>query len=558
MRRHPAGIAVLAFLLTWTVLVGPGEPFVPALHAQSPPLGFADVTAQVGVNAASALDPTLGRATGDWNAIAVGDYDGDGRDDLLLNTHPGFKLYRNQGNGTFVQAPFSLPAVVQNYNDHRHLLLWCDIDTDGDDDLIIGTGFDSATRVNLWMRNNGDGTFSNVASALRVEDPGSNDWAATCADLDRNGWPDVLFLRQGQDMTSAVQRLWMNYAMTFREEAQSRGFTERGSGRPYAAAFADISGDGYPEGALVGNNENFWALNRGDATFLLTTGVYEPIGSLSPYLHDAEAADFNGDGLLDWVILDTFGAQGNPIVSMYCGNGRFDTRPIYANGWDFCWRSAQTAGGALEPRSIAAGDFDNDGDVDFFATRAGGLKIDARTAKGQDYLYVNDGTGKFTESIASVPILRQFERTRVGAGGAAVIDYDLDGRLDLVVGYNMLYAPGPFRVYRNVSPQRNWVGFILRAPLILGANVELNACGRRQIRQVTAATGWLAQDSRNVHFGLGTCQVPARVVVRWPNGAVTDRTVTAGEYYVLSAPGGGTPSPATPPPPPPPPPTHHP
>lgn len=525
-------LTVLLALFAWN----------PQAQPQPARVMFEDVTARVGIDAV-AIDPADPRMSGDWGFIAIADYDRDGWDDLLLNLHPGVKLYKNTGKGTFELQPNPLPPVVPNITDHRHVFLWCDFNGDGYDDLITGTGFEGASRVNLWMRNNRNGTFTDVAAALGVQDPGSDDWSMTCVDIDRNGRLDVLMARKSVAgiADAPVERLWMNYGTTLRDEAEKRGFTNRTRAkRPYAVVFSDLNRDGQPDGVGVGNNYNSWFLGKPDGTYTLTTGVYTSFASLSPYLHDADFADFNGDGLQDAVIVDTFTTKtsDNPVLRVHCNNGLFNPSPNKADGLRQCWASPDLY--RADPRSLAVGDFDNDGAPDLFLTLAGDP-----AGVGRDLLYMNDGMARFTEvgrqaGIAGPPNLR-------GAGGVAVIDYDLDGRLDLVVGYNMLYYPGPFRVYRNVSNNGNsWVGFILRGPVV-GSWVEIAACGMRQIQHVTARTGWLAQHTRNAHFGLGTCRGPVNVTVTWPDGQQTKASVRAGAYHTVGPDGAPDLDPTPPP-----------
>lgn len=517
---------------------------------------FQDVTAQVGVDAV-AINPADPGNSGDWGFIAVGDWDQDGWDDVVLNTHPGFKFYRNNRDGTFSQTPSPLPPPVPNVTDHRHVLLWCDIDGDGWEDLIVGTGFASQTRVDLWMRNTRNGTFTNIAPQLGTEDPGANDWAITCADVDGDGRPDVMKNLADVpywDMNASAQRLWMNLGGTFKNEAMARGLGQLNgrAGRPYAIDCVDFNQTGFVDCVATGNNMSRWLLNLGRGSFRMITGVYEPIADHPPYTHDAVWADFNGDWLIDAAIADTFNSTGNSILKVHCNNGSQVMAVNYADGLRNCWNSDIKWGVTPEkgdPRSLAVGDFNNSGAPDLFLTMHGGLLIKAKTAKSQDYLFMNDGSARFTEMAKAAGIAGPIG-TRLGGGGAAVIDYDRDGRLDLIVGYNELYFPGPFKVYRNVTENGNaWVGFILRGAQALGSWVEIKACGRTWVQQASARTGWLAQDSRNIHFGLGSCPGPVAVIIRWPGGQRVQTSVAARSYYVVTPSGiapepGPTPTPA--------------
>jgi hypothetical protein len=402
----------------------------------------------------------------------------------------------------------------------------------------------------LWLRNEGGKGFTEVAQSLGTEDWQSKVYGLTCFDADRNGWPDILTLQASQHAIGVGQlhHLWMNYGEKFTEEANKRGLVMPAdqAKRPYAIDCVDFNGSGWPSCIGTGNNYTYWLLNT-DGRFRALTGAYEPIADLSPYLHDAAWADFNGDGRLDVAIVDTFDARGNSVLKVHCNNGSRATDVGHADGLRNCWNAPIThqVNFTGDPRSLAVGDFDNDGSADMFLTHEGGLVIKGRSAKGPDYLFMNSGSATFTEVGAAAGVAGPVG-TREGGGGAAVIDYDRDGRLDLVVGYNALYSPGPFRLYRNVTANGNsWIGFVLRGPQILGASVEAQACGRTWRQDVTARTGWLAQDSRNIHVGLGRCAGPVSVVVHWPGGPQTTASVAAGSYYLLSS-AGGAPAPLPP------------
>jgi hypothetical protein len=531
--------------------------WMPEAVPQGTSVQFEDVTAQVGIDAI-AIDPANPGNSGDWGFISVADYDRDGWDDVLINTHPGTVLYRNNRNGTFTKQPPILPPAIPDVTDHRHTFVWCDFDADGWEDLVVGTGFPGQTRVDLWMRNNRNGTFTNIAPALGTNDPGANDYAISCADVDGDGRLDVmknLAEVPYWNNNASTQRLWMNLGGTFKDEAQARGLGELNgrSGRPYAIDCVDFNRTGYVDCIATGNNMSRWLLNIGGKYFRQITGVYEPIADHSPYSHDGIWADFNGDGLIDGAIADTFNATGNSILKIHCNNGSQEMSVNRADGLRPCWESPQKKGVTSnmgDPRSLAAADFNNNGHIDVFMMLHGGLLISAKTAKSQDYLWVNDGSGapKFTEMAKAAGIAGPIG-TRLGGGGVAVIDYDRDGRLDLIVGYNEGKFPGPFKVYRNVTQNGNaWVGFILRGPQVLGSWVEIQACGRTQVQTVSARTGWLRQHSRNVHFGLGSCPGPVSVLIRWPGGQQVQTSVAARSYYMATTSGiapdpGPTPTP---------------
>ena len=105
--------------------------------------------------------------------------------------------------------------------------------------------------------------------------------------------------------------------------------------------------------------------------------------------------------------------------------------------------------------------------------------------------------------------------------GRAVALADLfgTGRLDVVVANQS----GPLLVYRNESSDANhWLAFELRAthshPSALGAEVELEFAGARQLQVVVAASGFASQNQRRLHFGLGRAPGRVRAAIRWPSG----------------------------------------
>ena len=124
---------------------------------------------------------------------------------------------------------------------------------------------------------------------------------------------------------------------------------------------------------------------------------------------------------------------------------------------------------------------------------------------------------------------------------AAIVDFDLDGRLDLVVGH-WNQSPG-YRLYRNTSATAgNWIGFRLEGggPVnrdAIGTKVVIDAGdGPPQTRELRAGESRGSSHQQRLHFGLGA-QDSADVTVVWPDGLTqTMQAMPAGQYHQLSYP----------------------
>jgi hypothetical protein len=116
----------------------------------------------------------------------------------------------------------------------------------------------------------------------------------------------------------------------------------------------------------------------------------------------------------------------------------------------------------------------------------------------------------------------------------ALIDYDRDGALDLVIGH---WNEG-YRLYRNTGANGSWIAFeVIGGAGIsrdaLGARVELGTPQGSQTRELRAGESRGSSHQPLLHFGIGAAS-EAQVTVHWPNGNSTDYgTLAAGQYHRL-------------------------
>jgi ASPIC and UnbV/FG-GAP-like repeat len=182
---------------------------------------------------------------------------------------------------------------------------------------------------------------------------------------------------------------------------------------------------------------------------------------------------------------------------------------------------AGEAGEDTSCNSVAAGDFDNDMDVDLYLTCTGPIK------NLPNLLLENDGKGDFRV----VPKAGGATGSQLGRGDVvAVADYDRDGFLDLFITNGTdptspFVADGPHQLFRNQGNGNHWLEIDLEGVISnrdgIGSRVELEAGGSIQIREQTGGMHRLTQNHQRLHFGLGSHNRVDRLTVRWPSGIVS-------------------------------------
>jgi hypothetical protein len=191
--------------------------------------------------------------------------------------------------------------------------------------------------------------------------------------------------------------------------------------------------------------------------------------------------------------------------------------------------------------SGVAADFDNDMDQDIFLACRGGVQ------NLPDILLENNGSGVFTPVAAAGgatgPVGMATGQTK-GVGETVVsADYDLDGRVDLLVANGMNMWPqgrnnGPYQLFKNTSALRNWIEIDLVGTTsnrdAIGAKVFATAGTVTQVREQNDGYHRWAQNQRRIHFGLAN-NTTVSLRIEWPNGASETYTnVAAGHIYKVT------------------------
>ena len=196
-----------------------------------------------------------------WGAIFF-DYNGDTWADLFVaNDHGPDKLYRNRGDGTFADVSEQSGIVTEIDGRPTGAMGLCvgDYDNDTDLDFFI-TNYDA----DLLWRNNGDGTFTNVAEAVGVANEGVG-WYASFIDFDNDGWRDLYVVNGDVDNSQKTNRnrLYHNQAGQFVDRADALNVSVDAVGR--GATAGDFDNDGDVDFYVVNNTSNTLLQNDVDS-----------------------------------------------------------------------------------------------------------------------------------------------------------------------------------------------------------------------------------------------------------------------------------------------------
>ncbi|PTY02823.1 CRTAC1 family protein [Opitutaceae bacterium EW11] len=460
----------------------------------------------------------------------VFDYDGDGFVDLyLVNWSPldgvtsvpagtprqPNRLYHNRGDGTFEDVTRQAGLEGGGF---ASAACAGDIDNDGHPDLYVaGIG------RSFLFRNRGDGTFEDITGKAGVGRSGAG-ISAVFLDYDRDGWLDLYvanYLTYVPENASEqnpgaypgplayagqANVLYRNRGDgTFEDVTRKAGLESPGQRAMSVSAF-DCNRDGFTD-LYVSNDDTpnqLW-LNDGKGHFQeigMEAGVaFNSIGE-APGSMNATIGDANGDGLPD-LFVTRFGYDS---LYLRTARGLYDDR-IWASGL-----------GALTQKFVGWGgefiDFDNDGDQDLLIANGDAFQLEGTTP----LLLENQGQAKFTDASAAGGA---FFRQRINGRGNAVLDFDNDGREDVLI---TALGDRPFLLRNRCGNGHHWLTLRLEGTKSnrdgYGALLTLTAGGLTLQSEARCPTGFLIQGDARPHFGLGTHTKVDRLEIRWPSGRV--------------------------------------
>jgi hypothetical protein len=487
--------------------------------------------------------------------LALFDYDNDGDVDIyFLNGAPlrGSKfdkpptnaMYRNDGNWKFtdVTQTTSLGDIGYGLG-----VAVADYDNDGDQDVYLNN-----YGPNVLYRNNGDGTFTDVTAAAGVANGYQVGAGTNFLDMDKDGDLDLFvgnyldFSYEGH--TTKTTRGVPVYANprfykpvpdnlfrnngdgTFTDVTKASGITQH-AGWAMGTVCCDFDNDGDTD-IFIANDvaENFLFVNDG-------TGRFEELALLSGTAYDLSGSSQGSMGV-DCGDYDNDGQMDfymtsfqTQLTSLYrnIGNGLFAEMSL-ATGAAVGTHPNVTWGNSLV-------DFDNDGDRDIFIA-CGHLQDrieqfdDTSTYFEKNILLMNTGDGKFVDVSKQSGDGMLVELSSRGAG---FDDLDNDGDIDVVI-LNSRREP---TILRNDSPgQGHWIQVRIQGRKTnrdgVGARVKLQAGDLTLVDEVHSGRGYQSHYGTRLHFGLGARNKVDRIEVRWIGGGFdVFRDVAVNQYITL-------------------------
>jgi hypothetical protein len=494
--------------------------------------------------------------------VALIDYDGDGWPDIYFTNaqsvemaQKGVKsrsaLYRNNHDGTFADVTdkagvgypcWAMGAAVGDYNN------------DGRPDLLV-------TCLNgvVLYRNNGDGTFTDVTKAAGLA--GDSGWATGAAfgDYDGDGWADLFVSHYvdfhlndlpafgsgksckylGLDVQCGPRGLkglpdalyHNNGDGTFTEVSKKAGVDDPEHRYGLTAIWSDFDNDGKLD-LFVTNDGQANYLYQGDGK-----GKFEDVSLIS-------GVAANEDGLEQANMGVAFGDYLHTgRMSLLISHFDIEYAALYRNDGALSFADTSIASGIARGTQGYVGwgdafvDFSNDGWTDLFLVNGHVYPQIDSVPRATRYLepkllFLNQHDGTFRNISRQVGAALPIEQV---SRGVAVGDLFNDGRMEAVVenlvGQPMILRPAG-------GPPNHWISFQLQGVkcnrLALNARVRAAAGDLVQTGEVMSGGSYLSQHDLRIHFGLGSHPKVDQVEIQWPGGKREVLTnLAADQFYVV-------------------------
>jgi uncharacterized repeat protein (TIGR03803 family) len=355
---------------------------------------------------ASSFNSSSITASGEAAVVATGDFNRDGKLDLVVGKYDGsgLSVFLGTGDGTFG------PELVLNAVGGSYSIAVGDVNGDGKPDIVVNKSYNKGV-IGVFL-GNGDGTFTQAAD---ISVPTDSNSALALGDFNGDGNLDIA-VTAGYPNTGAYVLLG-NGDGTFKPPTNVGSVTQ-----PRALAVADFNGDGKMDLAVADFSNQSVAIlfGNGDGTF--QSQIEYPTNGYATALI---AADLNGDGSVDIAVANAGPVGGNGAgfgVLLNKGNGTFAAPVNYGLGQAF--------------DSIAADDLNGDGRLDV---------IVADPPSQQDLIFLGNGDGTFAATPLKFPV-------GTNPDFPTIADLNGDGAPDIIVPSYTSGSGNITILFQSISP----------------------------------------------------------------------------------------------------------
>ena len=420
-------------------------------------------------------------------SASIVDIDEDGLEDIYIGSklNQPNKMFRNNGDGTFTDIAAALGI---NSNSTTHAAIWADFDNDGDADCYLG----NFNQPNQYYRNDGNGIFIEIAADLGITGDDGNTRCVVTADVNQDGWLDIYVV----NVNEQNEFYYGDGQGGFYDYYFPSGASEIRVG--LGAIFFDSDNDGDQDLYVTHDayQANSMFINDGTghfeerASWLGINNVGQGMG--------VDVIDFNHDGWLDIY-----------ITNFYDGN------TLYVNNTDGTYTEISVEAGVDDIGQgwgVSWTDYDHDGHQDLYLANNGAF------GGTPNVMYRNNGDSTFT-------IVGQGTLLDSPSYGSAIATADLNenGKEDIVV-CNSLNANsvGTELFWNETETGNNWVGIKLEGTVsnrnALGSIVKVKTGDLVQMDVVFGGSGYSQMNSFRLNFGLAGNTSIDEVEIIWPNG----------------------------------------
>jgi tetratricopeptide (TPR) repeat protein len=490
--------------------VPPAHLIPPGAYAAAEDVGrFRDVAPQAGLDVVA----TAG-------GVIVDDFAGTGRFDVVTSNFDScgpMHYFRNNGNGTFTErtSAAGLDDQMGGLN-----LVQADYDNDGCKDILVLRGGWQVPQRNSLLRNDCNGTFTDVTAEVGLAEPATSSQTAAWADIDNDGWLDLFVGNEDR-----ASQLFLNRGgKRFDDVARSSGVDRVAFTKGVSAG--DFDNDGFTDFYVSNfNGNNFLYRNNRDGTFsemAQAAGVPGPGHGFATWFFD-----YDNDGWLDLFATSYFTSVDESVRTYLGVDHNAATLKLYRNLGNGSFRDVTAAVGldkVFMPMGANFGDIDNDGFLDIHL----GTGNPSYASLLPNVLLRNkDGT-----SFADVTASSGTGELHKGHG-IAFADLDHDGDEELVVEIGGA-TPGdshPLRLFENPGHGNDWINLRLvgrttnRAAIgaRITLSVENEGRGIRSIHRVVGSGGSFGASPLEQHVGLGPSARILELEIRWPASGARQR-----------------------------------